>query len=133
MPKTLHTVSQHENFGLHKMPLLKNGFLEKIETWHVGLSCQCTHFLSFSSKSEHDSIADQATLMSYTIGQIDGLILFSYSRIELIYDCLGCEYKVATVTLVLRTVVLPPITNCFLSVLGRNVCLPVHMYVQTTG
>ena len=28
------------NFGLHKMPLLKNGFLEKIETWHVGLSCQ---------------------------------------------------------------------------------------------
>ena len=45
------------------MPLLKNGFLEKIETWHVGLSCQYTHFTSFSSKSEHDTIADQATLI----------------------------------------------------------------------
>ena len=44
------------------MLLLKNGFLEKIETWHVGLSCQYTHFMSFSSKSEHDTIADQATL-----------------------------------------------------------------------
>ena len=44
------------------MPLLKNGFLEKIETWHVGLSCQYTHFMSFSSKSEHDTVADQATL-----------------------------------------------------------------------
>ena len=44
------------------MPLLKNGFLEKIETWHVGLSCQYTHFMSYSSKSEHDTIADQATL-----------------------------------------------------------------------
>ena len=44
------------------MPLLKNDFLEKIETWHVGLSCQYTHFMSFSSKSEHDTIADQATL-----------------------------------------------------------------------
>ena len=42
------------------MPLLKNGFLEKIETWHVGLSCQYTHFMSFSSKSEHDTVADQA-------------------------------------------------------------------------
>ena len=44
------------------MPLLKNGFLEKIETWHVGLSFQYTHFMSFSSKSEYDTIADQATL-----------------------------------------------------------------------
>ena len=44
------------------MPLLKNGFLEKIETWHVGSSCQYTHFMSFSSKSEHDTVADQATL-----------------------------------------------------------------------
>ena len=44
------------------MPLLKNGFLEKIETWHVGSSGQYTHFMSFSSKSEHDTIADQATL-----------------------------------------------------------------------
>ena len=44
------------------MPLLKNGFLEKIETWHVVLSCQYTHFTSFSSKSEHDTVADQATL-----------------------------------------------------------------------
>ena len=44
------------------MPLLKNGFLENIETWHVGLSCQYTHFMSFSSKSEHDTVADQATL-----------------------------------------------------------------------
>ena len=44
------------------MPLLKNGFLEKIETWHVGLSCQYTHYMSFSSKSEHDTVADQATL-----------------------------------------------------------------------
>ena len=44
------------------MPLLKNGFLEKIETWHVGLSSQYTRFMSFSSKSEHDTVADQATL-----------------------------------------------------------------------
>ena len=40
----------------------KNGFLDKIETWHVSLSCQYTHFMSFSSKSEHDTVADQATL-----------------------------------------------------------------------
>ena len=44
------------------MPLLKSGFLQKIETWHVGLSCQYTHFMSFSNKSEHDTVADQATL-----------------------------------------------------------------------
>ena len=44
------------------MPLLKNGFLEKIETWHVGLSCQYTHYMSFSSKSEHVTVADQTTL-----------------------------------------------------------------------
>ena len=36
--------------------------MEKIETWHVGLSCQYTHFMSFSSKSEHVTVADQATL-----------------------------------------------------------------------
>ena len=47
------------------MPLLKNGSLEKIETWHVGLSCQYTHFKSFLSKSEHDTVADQATLTSF--------------------------------------------------------------------
>ena len=36
------------------MSLLKNGFLEKKnETWYVGLSCQYTHFMSFSSKSEY--------------------------------------------------------------------------------
>ena len=46
------------------MLLLKNGFLEKIETLYLGLSCQYTHFMSFSSKSEHDIVADQATLMS---------------------------------------------------------------------
>ena len=40
------------------MPLLKIDFLEKIETWHVGLSCQYTHFMSFSSKSEHDTVVD---------------------------------------------------------------------------
>ena len=44
------------------MPYLTNDFLEKIETWHVGLSCQYTHFMSFSSKSEHDTVADLATL-----------------------------------------------------------------------
>ena len=60
MPKTILTVNG--DFGLHKMLLLKNGFLEKIETWHVGLSCQYTQFMSFSSKSEHDTVADQATL-----------------------------------------------------------------------
>ena len=38
-------------------------FWKKIETWYVRLSCQYTHFMSFSSKSEHDTIADQATLM----------------------------------------------------------------------
>ena len=37
-------------------------FWSKIETWHVRLSCQYTHFMSFSSKSEHDTVADQATL-----------------------------------------------------------------------
>ena len=52
------------------MPLLKNGFLEKIETWHVGLSCQYTHFMSFSSKSEHDTVADQATLTTGTVPSI---------------------------------------------------------------
>ena len=51
------------------MPLLKNGFLEKNETWHVGLSCQYTHFMSFSSKSEHETIADQATLMNVRHGE----------------------------------------------------------------
>ena len=57
-----YTQKVNGNFGLHKMPLLKNGFLEKIETGHVGSSCQYTHFMSFSSKSEHDTVADQATL-----------------------------------------------------------------------
>ena len=38
-------------------------FFGKIEIWHVGLSCQYTHSISFSSKSEHDTVADQATLM----------------------------------------------------------------------
>ena len=52
------------------MPLLKNGFLEKIETWQVGLSCQYTHFMSFSSKSEHDTIADQATLMILNLNEV---------------------------------------------------------------
>ena len=60
------------------MPLLKNGFLEKIETWYVGLSYQYTHFMSFSSKSEHDTVADQATLRSKT--EILGKIVFSVPR-----------------------------------------------------
>ena len=47
------------------MLLLKNGFLEKIETWHVGLSYQYTHFMSFSSKSEHDTVADQDTKIMF--------------------------------------------------------------------
>ena len=51
------------------MLLLKNGFLEKIETWHVGLSCQFTHFMSFSIKSEHDTVADQATLRVQTVAK----------------------------------------------------------------
>ena len=49
-------------FWRQKLVLAKNGFLEKIETWHVRLSCQYTHSISFSSKSEHDIVADQATL-----------------------------------------------------------------------
>ena len=53
-----------------KCRLRKNGFLEKIETWHVGLSCQYTHFMSFSSKSEHDTVADQATLSLNRYGQL---------------------------------------------------------------
>ena len=40
-----YTQSVNGNFGLHKMPLLKNGFLEKIEIWHVGLPCQYIHIL----------------------------------------------------------------------------------------
>ena len=39
--------------------------MEKIETWHVVLSCQYTHFMSFSSKSEHVTVADQATLNAF--------------------------------------------------------------------
>ena len=45
-------------------------FLEKIETWHVGLSCQYTYFMSFSSKSEHDTIADQATIPNTFAGLV---------------------------------------------------------------
>ena len=45
----------------------ETAFWKKIETWHVGLSCQYTHFMSFSSKSEHDTIADQATLNQWCI------------------------------------------------------------------
>ena len=50
-------------FDYKKCRCSKTAFLEKIETWHVGLSCQYTHFMSFSSKSEHDTVADQATLI----------------------------------------------------------------------
>ena len=39
--------------------------MEKIETWHVGFSCQYTHFMSFSSKSEHVTVPDQATLRGF--------------------------------------------------------------------
>ena len=60
------------------MPLLKNGFLEKIETWHVGLSCQYTHFMSFSSKSEHDTIADQATLRPRAVMALENVDSFQY-------------------------------------------------------
>ena len=59
------------------MPLLKNGILEKNETWHVGLSCQYTHFMSFSSKSEHDTVANQATLKLMT-----ALCVYRSSNIE---------------------------------------------------
>ena len=68
------------------MPLLKNGFLEKIETWHVGLSCQYTHFMSFSSKSEHDTVADQATLKNWFFWKNKGLknwILAQFEAFEL--------------------------------------------------
>ena len=58
------------------MLLLKNSFLEKIETWHVGLSCQYTHFMSFSSKSEHDTVADQATL-SFIVVFLQYFLLYS--------------------------------------------------------
>ena len=78
------------------MPLLKNGFLEKIETWHVGLSCQYTHFMSFSSKSEHDTIADQATLKisicdaikqnEYEVKKYNWVLAFS---IRVLYFLLG--------------------------------------------
>ena len=76
------------------MPLLKNGFLEKIETWHVGLSCQCTHFMSFSSKSEHDTVADQATLKGLTMifaSQENPFIIF---RSKEIYICFKTNNKI---------------------------------------
>ena len=62
MPKTLHTVSQW-GFWITKYAVAQKRLFGKIETWHVGLSCQYTHFMSFSSKSEHDTVADQATLI----------------------------------------------------------------------
>ena len=65
------------------MLLLKNGFLEKIETWHVGLSCQYTHFMSFSSKSEHDTVADQATLSGHNQGQNLPEVVASYLTLGL--------------------------------------------------
>ena len=49
----------------------KTAFWKNIETWHVGLSWQCTHFMSFSSKSEHVTLADQATLKLGRIKQVD--------------------------------------------------------------
>ena len=71
------------------MLLLKNGFLEKIETWHVGLSCQYTHFMSFSSKSEHDTVADQATLSMSELSfffHISGMVHLSKSK-KKHFDC----------------------------------------------
>ena len=38
----------------------KRLFGKKNEAWHLSLSGQYTHFMLFSSKSEHDPIADQA-------------------------------------------------------------------------
>ena len=35
---------------------------ENMPVTPLGLSCQYTHSISFSSKSEHDTVADQATL-----------------------------------------------------------------------
>ena len=62
---------------------IKNGFLEKIETWHAGLSCQYTHFMSFSSKSEHDTVADQATLkiQAHSFDNVD--IFDNYTKYSL--------------------------------------------------
>ena len=47
------------------MPLLKTAFWKKLKLYLAcrGKSCQYTHFMSFPSKSEHDTIADQATLL----------------------------------------------------------------------
>ena len=67
----------------------KNGFLEKIETWHVGLSCQYTHFMSFSSKSEHDTIADQATLTLKELGVAESAPLNIFC-----YISAGCYFVV---------------------------------------
>ena len=72
------------------MLLLKNGFLEKIETWHVGLSCQYTHFMSFSSKSEHDTVADQATL---------SLLVRGYNNNNKNVFNMGCKFGSSVVLL----------------------------------
>ena len=37
-------------------------FRKKVETWHIGLSCQYVHSISFSNKPAHDTIADLVTL-----------------------------------------------------------------------
>ena len=73
------------------MPLLKNSFLEKNETWHIGLSCQYTHFMSFSSKSEHDTVADQATLMYSCFFNLTGF-RFDYMTAE---QPQGTDYQYA--------------------------------------
>ena len=77
------------------MKLLKNGFMEKIETWHVGLSCQYTHFVSFSSKSEHDTVADQATLKELAmifVGHDNPLIIFRSKKIYIYFET---NYKIS--------------------------------------
>ena len=60
VPKTLHTVSQWGFLKTKNSAGQKRLFGKKIETWYVGLSSQYTHSMSFSSKSEHDTVADQA-------------------------------------------------------------------------
>ena len=65
-PKTLHTVSQWE-FLMTKNAAAQKRLFGKNETWYVGLSCQYKHFMSFSSKSEHDIVADQATFTVFKI------------------------------------------------------------------
>ena len=85
------------------MLLLKNGFFgKKIETWHVGLSCQYTHFMSFLSKSEHDTIADQATLTSHFLLYLQNYKEFEAEILDLQIEKYGLSFDTKNLSLLVE-------------------------------